>query len=282
LPRLRRGWPQPPPAQGYALSFLPLLKQGEEFEWPQSCPLGECPCRQMQQTRSFTRYIHSMLSTIVLLSLVIVPGQKTPESAGQAEASLSLGQVAVEVSNLLQRAPKAPALLPSTVARKIESIVNRIDWNKEQIHKGARMLPEPSIDPQTGRPNIIWEAYALLYAAQDVKLKRPQLVDTMLCRLWPVDSAAKLEAMKKAVDANRVKSGKDRGAIQRPVQWQNVTVTANEELKSKSWPWIKDNLSGRLTLAPIYIEEMSSSTPPPSSKVYFDWWNQRDADSDSP
>lgn len=226
-----------------------------------------------------------MTSAFAFLCLALAAPQTPakPDSADQSGTTpISLNQAAVEVTAILRQVRQTPTLLPPALSRKIESVVNRIDWYKEQIHKGAKILAEPKVDKESNQPNIIWEAYALVYAAQDVKLKRAQLTDTMLCRFWPVDSAAKLEALKKTVDANRVKSGKDRGAIKSPVQWQNVTVTTNEELMSKSWPWIKDNLSGRLTLAPVYIEEMAAATPPPSSKVYFDWWNEREVDSGSP
>ncbi len=220
-----------------------------------------------------------ILLPFALTALAIVLTSQNSQSNSQARPQqITLDQAAVEVSALLKDIKQTPAPIAPAMARRIEDIVNRVDWNKMQLNKGAKLLAEPTVNPETKLPNIIWEAYALVYAAQDAKMKRPQMMDTMLCNLWPVESAAKLASLKKAIDANRVKSGANAGSIKSPVAWMNITVTTNEELKSSNWPWIRDSLSGKLTLAPIYIEEMSKPTPPPSSKVYFEWWNGRETD----
>lgn len=226
-----------------------------------------------------------MSPVIVFLGLLLGPSpvaEKPDVEGARTAPPISLDQAAVEVSNVLRRLKNTPTLLPADAASKIESVVNRIDWNKEQVLKGPKKLAEPTVDRETNEPNIVWEAYALLYAAQDAKLKRPQLTDTMMCRFWPVDSMAKLEALKQAIDANRIKSGKNQGAIMRPVLWQNVTITTNEEIKSLSWPWSRDPLTAELKLGPLFFEYMASTSPPPSSKVYFDWWNDRSEASGNP
>jgi len=220
-----------------------------------------------------------MIIAASALIAALVPGMLVAQSSSKPSSDMiSLNQAVVEVSALLQEVKKTPVSLVPATARKIENVLNRVDWNKEQLNKGAKVLCEPTVDAKTKQPNIIWEAYALVYAAQDAKMKRPQMMDTMLCRLWPVDSAAKLASLKKAIDANRVRSGADAGAIKSPVTWQYITVTTNEELKSMNWPWVRDSLSGSLILAPVYIEEMSNPTPPPSSKIYYEWWNSRESD----
>lgn len=220
-----------------------------------------------------------MIIAATAILVAAMPGILAGQSPSKPDTEgLSLNQATVEVAALLRQVKQTPAPIAPAMARKIEDIVNRVDWNKMQLNKGAKLLAEPTVNPQTKLPNIIWEAYALVYAAQDAKMKRPQMMDTMLCSLWPVESAAKLASFKKAIDANRVKSGANAGSIKSPVAWMNITVTTNEELKSSNWPWIRDSLSGKLTLAPIYIEAMSNPTPPPSSKVYFEWWNSRETD----
>lgn len=203
----------------------------------------------------------------------------------QAQADpqpISLNQATIEVTAALRGIKQFPSVLPPASAKKLEDIVNRIDWTKEKLGKTAKMLSEPTVDATIKQSNIIWEAYALIYAAQDVKLRRPQLVDTMFNQIWPVASQAELDDFKKKIDAKRRKTGNNIGALSTPFWYDVVLITINEALMSKSWPWIYDSAKGKFTLAKVFIEDLSNPKHAPSSKVYFDWWNERETDNQWP
>lgn len=192
------------------------------------------------------------------------------------KAELSPADALRRVEAVLLYDGKLPARLPSRIERQIEALVDRVDWAKAGLDKAGRRLPDIASPHKTasmiGQDDLA-PAYALIYAAEDAMMGRPQVV-LESAGLLPVRGERDAQALKKEIEHHSVQSGPDVGLL-KPFRWRGSRI-AFDMTMSKTWPWKRDTLTGRLSLGPVYWEPVPDvrDVAEPVSDYYWKMWRR--------